>query len=47
MEKDLNKQLKVPSFTASAIKGDGVGKWLKKCLELTLQNLQKELNWAG
>ncbi|MGE4519362.1 MAG: ATP/GTP-binding protein [Desulfobacteraceae bacterium] len=47
LDKDLNKQLKVPSFPASAIKGDGVGQSLKKCLELTLQNLQKELNWAG
>ncbi|MGM0417573.1 MAG: GTP-binding protein [Thermodesulfobacteriota bacterium] len=47
LDKDLNRQLKVPSFPASAIKGDGVGKSLKKCLELTLQNLQKELNWAG
>lgn len=47
LEKDLNKQLKVPSFPASAIKGDGVGQALKKCLELTLQHLQKELNWAG
>jgi signal recognition particle receptor subunit beta len=47
LDKDLNRQLKVPSFTASAIKGDGVGKSLKKCLEHTLQHLQKELNWAG
>lgn len=47
MDNDLNRQLKVPSFSASAIRGDGVGKSLKKCLELTLQNLQKELNWAG
>lgn len=47
LEKDMNKQLKVPSFPASAIKGDGVGQSLKKCLELTLQHLQKELNWAG
>jgi len=47
MEKDLNRQLKVPSFAGSAINGDGVGDTLKRCLELTLQNLQKELNWAG
>ncbi|MDY0132527.1 MAG: ADP-ribosylation factor-like protein [Desulforegulaceae bacterium] len=47
MEKDLNRQLKVPSFPGSAIRGDGVGQALKKCLELTLENLQKELNWAG
>lgn len=47
LEKDLNRQLKVPSFSASAVKGEGVGNSLKKCLELTLQHLQKELNWAG
>ncbi len=47
MQKDLNRQLKVPSFAASAIKGNGVGNSLKRCLELTLENLQKELSWAG
>lgn len=47
MEKDLNRQLKVPSFPGSAIKGDGVGKTLQECLKLTLISLQKELNWAG
>ncbi len=47
MDKDLNRQLKVPSFTGSAIKGDGVGKTLQECLKLTLVSLQKELNWAG
>ena len=47
MEKDLNRQLKVPSFPGSAIKGDGVGKTLQECLKLTLISLQKELNWAN
>lgn len=46
MEKDLNGQLKVPSFSASAINGDGVGVTLKECLKLTLQSLHRELKWA-
>jgi len=46
MENDLNKQLKVPSFSASAINGEGVGKTLKECLKLTLIALQKEFKWA-
>jgi signal recognition particle receptor subunit beta len=40
MEKELNSQLKVPSFPASATKGDGVGVTLKECLRLTLNSLQ-------
>ena len=47
MERDLNRQLKVPSFPASAMKGEGVGKTLQECLKLTLIHLQKELNWAS
>ena len=46
MEKDLNRQLKVPSFPGSAVKGDGVGKTLQSCLQSTLQNLNKQLSWA-
>lgn len=46
MERDLNRQLKVPSYPASAMKGDGVGKTLQECLKLTLQSLQKQFNWA-
>ncbi len=45
MEKDLNRQLKVPSFPASAIKGEGVAPTLKACLKLTLQSLKKQLGW--
>ena len=45
MEKDLNRQLKVPTFQASAVTGEGVGKTLQTCLKLTLQSLKKELNW--
>jgi mutual gliding-motility protein MglA len=44
MEKDLNRQLKVPSFPASALTGKGVGATLKECLKLTLISLKKEMN---
>ncbi len=47
MEQDLNSKLKVPSFTASALKGDGVWPTLKECIKLTMINLNKELKWAG
>jgi signal recognition particle receptor subunit beta len=43
MERDLNRQLKVPSFSASAITGDGVGATLKECLKLTLLSLKKQI----
>lgn len=46
MENDLNRQLKVPSFPASAVKGNGVGVTLKECIKLTLKSLQKEFKWA-
>jgi hypothetical protein len=46
MEQDLNRQLKVPAFPSSAVKGDGVGETIKECLKLTLKHLQKELKWA-
>jgi signal recognition particle receptor subunit beta len=42
MDKDLNRQLKVPSFPASALKGDGVGVTLKECLKLTLKSLKNQ-----
>jgi signal recognition particle receptor subunit beta len=44
MEKDLNRQLKAPSFPGSAVKGDGVGKTLHTCLKLAMKSIQKELN---
>jgi signal recognition particle receptor subunit beta len=47
MQRDLNRQLKVPSFAGSAVKGAGVGVTLKECLKLTLQALQKEFQWAN
>ena len=43
MERDLNRQLKVPSFPASAFTGQGVGATLKECMKLTLKSLQKEM----
>ena len=46
MERDLNRQLKVPSFSASAVKGNGVGITLKECLKQTLKALQREFQWA-
>jgi signal recognition particle receptor subunit beta len=46
MERDLNRQLKVPTFPASALNGQGVGVTLKECLKLTLLSLQKQLNWT-
>jgi mutual gliding-motility protein MglA len=44
MENDLNRQLKVPDFEASALKGMGVAGTLNKCLSLTLNHLLKQLN---
>ena len=43
MGRDLNRQLKVPSFPASAVNGHGVKASLHECLKLTLQVLQKQL----
>jgi len=42
LEQDLNRQLKVPAFPASVLKGDGVGVTLKECLKLTLKSLKKQ-----
>jgi signal recognition particle receptor subunit beta len=44
MERDLNRQLKVPSFPSSAVKGTGVGKTLQACMKLAIMSIQKELN---
>nr|MCU0600296.1 GTPase domain-containing protein [Desulfobacterales bacterium] len=46
MELELNRQLHVPSFPASAVTGEGVGKTLTETLKLTLQYLQNEFKWA-
>ena len=44
LQQDLNRQLKVPAFPGSALKGDGVGKTLNSCLKLVLKALQNDLN---
>ena len=46
LEQDLNSKLKAPSFEASALKGEGVGETLKKCLVLTLRHLQEQFQWT-
>jgi len=43
LDKDLNRQLKVPAYPASAVSGDGVGATLKECLKLTLKHLKKQI----
>lgn len=43
MEKDLNSQLKVPSFGASALSGENVIPTLKRIISLTMASLQKVL----
>ncbi len=43
LEKDLNSQLRAPSFSASAFSGQGVGATLKECLKLTLESVQSKL----
>ncbi|MFC1823312.1 ATP/GTP-binding protein [Thermodesulfobacteriota bacterium] len=47
MERNLNSKLKVPTFPASALNGEGVGATLKECLVRTLRTLQREIKWAG
>lgn len=44
MERELNAKLKVPSFAASAINGNGVGDTLKKCLSLTMKNMKRQFS---
>jgi signal recognition particle receptor subunit beta len=46
MERDLNSKLKVPSFEASALKGNGVADTLKESLVRTLHHLRRELKWT-
>ena len=43
MERCLNSQLKVPSFSASALTGKDVGATLIQCIKLTVRNLNREL----
>ncbi len=47
MEQDLNRKLKVPSLTASAISGDNVRNTLQTSLGMTLKNIKRKLNWGA
>lgn len=46
MEHAYNRQLKAPSFAASAMTGQGVNNTLKACLVKTLRSLRQEAGWA-
>jgi signal recognition particle receptor subunit beta len=43
LEKDLNVELKVPTFEASALSGKNVVETLKKIISMTIFSLEKEL----
>jgi signal recognition particle receptor subunit beta len=43
MEKDLNMQLKAPSFAASALKGPNVVQTMKKIIVMTIDSLRRDL----
>jgi signal recognition particle receptor subunit beta len=43
LEKDLNSQLQVPSFEASALVGTNVTQTMKKIISMTMRSLQREL----
>jgi len=43
LEQDLNSQLKVPAYEASAVEGDNVIQTLKTVISLTMASLEKEL----
>jgi len=45
MQHAYNRQLKAPSFSASAVSGNGVNATLKACLVATLKSLKKEAGW--
>ncbi len=46
MEHAYNRQLKAPSFAASAVTGQSVNNTLKACLVQTLRSLREEAGWA-
>jgi len=46
MNKELNRQLKAPTFSASALTGTGVGATLTQTMKLTLQHLHQEFQWS-
>ena len=43
LEKDLNSQLKMPSFEASAVLGTNVVETLKKIISMTVASIKKDL----
>jgi hypothetical protein len=45
MEKTYNRQLKAPTFEASAVNGQGVNATLKACLIKTLKSLREKAGW--
>ena len=45
MQQAYNRQLKAPSFPASAVTGEGVNATLKACLVLTLRSLKEQAGW--
>lgn len=47
LENDLNRQLKAPSFPASALKGDNVVETMKMAISLTVASLEKRLDAKG
>ena len=47
LEKTLNRQLKVPSFSASALAGKNVVETMKKAISLTVSSLQEKLSLKG
>jgi len=43
LERDLNSQLKIPSFAASAVLGTNVVATLKRIISLTVASIKKDL----
>jgi len=43
LEKDLNSQLKAPSFEASAMSGENVVQTMKQIISMTMRSLQRDL----
>ena len=46
MERAYNRQLKAPSFEASAMTGKGVNDTLKACLIRTLKSIRTQAGWS-
>ena len=43
LERDLNSQLKIPAFKASALQGTNVVATLKKIISMTIASIKKDL----